>query len=332
MGAKMIHCHRPGRALKLLIIFTLICAAGCYSDPKMLSQAHLDDPNVRAEKAGYYWERHGQRQLSTPQGAKIAIASFSCEFVVAKMEGYFGGSGWAITPPPTSIIGLAFQATEFTGLGRKQAVITPEFMQTETDHAYKEVVDLLQKQGAQVVPIDAVAAARAYKNYQTTELGATDWMQEMNWFVGSDTGRVKRMVTVPVTNSRAIVGAVTGMSIEEVDRSVAKELGVDRVVRVRLRIGVYEGHASLNMGTRIYSASSSDNSQFFVRRSLLSDNVVLKGEASYDIVKGKINEIDDEKYAAGIEQLLPPMMSMVFLIPTERPAVYLPCAGGWFGQ
>ncbi len=235
---------------------------GCKAAPRTLSES-ADD---RAD-AGDYWTANGDARLPAPdQPRTVALSEVVVEFVTSKNQA--GERRQAAFMPPHPV----FLAASAAGMGRRNVVFADDAYQTIADHVAGALVAELRGHGLDPVAADAVRDAAAYAPLETLADDETRDIREIN-LASTDTGRIRAMRQVPalgapiITSDDDAVGAAGAALLDE--------LGVDAVLRVHLRVGVYLERASLEEGSRFTLTTPAGATTLDARHSLLSDARVL---------------------------------------------------------
>ncbi len=115
---------------------------------------------------------------------------------------------------------------------------------------------------------------------------------------GSDTGRVKQL-TVYSADGLAVIRGAGDVDIETVEAEMLEELSADVILRVRIRVGTYGGHPSLERGSTVWVRSPNVAGNLTSDRSLISNIRVVEEER--DEFGGVALDIRVVRYEQGVE-------------------------------
>ncbi len=264
-------CSR--RAARWLAPLFLLGALGCAAShpvPRDLSnQASL------ASMADQYWKRHGVPDMQSYGYKRVAIVSFSVEYVLRRVEAPL--TTVETRYPEKLLSGLADQcyADFVRALGaRRLEVVSPE--QIEQTGAYRSLVPLL--------------------NLERPAQG-----------LASDLGRIKR-VRVRAPRGQHFVERARDVEIESVEARILDELAADVAVRVRIRVGASKGRLSIERGSTIWVLSSDVVGNLTADRSLLSDETVYFAKEG-----GSVYSANTQAVLDAARRMFPAFLEMAFL-------------------
>jgi len=278
---------------------------GCHAAPLTYSAADLQSPRSRAKAAPLYWRCNNVPDIRQLERRRVAILDFSVEFITGKVE--MPGQTQPTFSPPA--IAPAHVGVEYSGLFRKQYEFDEQLYREATDGIYRIFIDALAERGFEVLPNDLVRESSAYKRLAVQDREAGSLLQEMN-IIGSDTGRIKQMVTIPASGLRIVVRAAAG-DIEEVELAMLDELDVDLSLRAHIRVGVYQDRASIDRGSVIWLLTRDAVGNLTADKSLLSDDVVAT-PGEFIPLQGRLFNIDSEGFLAAMRKMFPPYIAMAF--------------------
>jgi len=278
---------------------------GCHTAPMSYSAADLQSPETRARAAGLYWQRNNVPTLRERGCRRVAILDFSVEYVTGKIE--VPGETQPTFSPPA--LAPAHVGLEYGGLFRKQINFKEALYRQLADELYAMLVEELVQRGFEVLAPSEVSAAAAYQRLKTRAHDDGSVLQEFN-LIGSDTGRIKRIVTYPASGLRIVTGAAEG-EIEQVELALLNELPADVSLRVHIRVGVYQRRASLERGSIAWVLTRDVVGNLTADRSLLSDDAVATSQRFLPI-EGEAYAVDSERYLEAMRLLFPPYISMAF--------------------
>ncbi len=293
--------HASGSVVVCAVVFAALWLTGCRSAPTNLDAGLETDRQVTTQ-AGDFWRRDSLPPLHGYDGVdpQHAMIEFAVEFVQEKVETPFGNQVFAVPP---SLFGIG---AETIGFGKKQV----EFSIADRDRlaalAYRIFVDEMTRRNFSLVPQRLVQDVPAMDRFVTAERGSSGLLLKIN-FLASDTGRTREVRIVPapgfgvITNSR-------GGDVTAVERTVREQLGVERVIRVRLRLGVYRGYASFEAGSTMRVVGRDYEGVLTAQRSLLSADPVV--EADFTLLRGDVYRVDGDAFAQAMQKTLPTFIGL----------------------
>lgn len=253
----------PARLLALCLLPLLLL--GCKAPPRTLAQTRATD---RADSD--LWHARGNATLQSP--GRLALAEASVQFVTSKFE--TGDDRQAAFIPPHPV----FLAASAAGVGRKDI----EFDDDALDRIAAEINHALESEltarGWRLVPTPDILAADAYARFDTLPPDQVHDVRQVN-LAATDTGRVRTMRVHPAGATGVITGP-TGRRESHARQALLQELGADALLRVIIRVGVYQGRASFEEGSRLLLTTPNAHADLTARHSLLSDRSVLTDEAT----------------------------------------------------
>lgn len=269
----------------LALCLAPLTLTGCKAAPRTLAQARAGEGRDAA-----IWSKRGGASLR--EGGRLALAELSVEFVTSKNE--MGESRQAAFIPPHPV----FLAANAAGVGRRDV----EF----DDDAYARIVSRIESaltteltsRGWSLIPPAQVASADAFTSFTALAPDEARDIRQIN-LAATDTGRVRTMRVYPAPGGR-VISAPTGRAESDARSALLDELGVDALLRVVLRVGVYQGRASLEEGSRMLLTTPGSDATLEARRSLLSDMDVL-GEDATDAQL----VVSERAYLAAIDNTAP---------------------------
>lgn len=278
---------------------------GCHPAPMTYSAADLQTPDARARAAQLYWQRNNVPPLRPKGYRRIALVDFSVEYVTAKIE-MPGRTQPTFSPPAIAPghIGL-----EYSGLFRKQLSFDQSFCRQLADELHQMFVSHLTARGFEVCAPAEIRQAPAYQRLKTSPCDDGSILQELN-LVGSDTGRTKKTITYPATGLQIVVGAVSE-DIEDVELDLLDQLHADVSLRARIRVGVYQNHASVERGSIVWVLTRDLVGNITANRSLVSDSIVVT-RAGFLPLQGELYTVDSHQYLEAMRLLFPAYISMAF--------------------
>jgi hypothetical protein len=272
--------HRHVWALPMFLPIVLV--AGCASPPiapppRIASAAQLANPELRAKYASAYWHRNNVPDMRQYGYQRVAITEFAVEFITSKIEGN----------------------------ARKDVAYSQYLFDMLPEKLYAMFVQELAQQKVEVLPVAAVTRSRAYMRFDTIGNGYRPAMEGVN-YASSDTGRVKQIEIHSAPGLKVLKGA-GGADMESVEADLLKEVRVDVALRVRLRLGCFAGHATIERGSTVWVLSRDVAGNLSQEMTLASDIRIIEAE------KGATLDVWVPKYRAAIEEMFPPLIAMAFL-------------------
>ena len=281
-----------------ITLIACVLLVGCQSEPKPENDTKLPASQFVSVTATDYWKWHNVPKTHGNENKSVAIVDFGVEYVTAKIE-----------PELTNQMATS---------SRKQIRFTTTLYKRLADEMYIMFTEHLKGRGLNVVSTRTITSSNAYQRFSTTGSQDSTLMQILSP-TGSDTGRIKKMTVRPAPGLRLITGA-RNEEVEEVEADLLSELDADIALRVRIRVSVYRGYASLDRGSTIWVLSNGIAGNLTADRSLISDELVIDKER-YKLSQGKVYAIDSAKYLAVMHKLFPTFVEMAFNASPKHPSV-----------
>jgi len=274
--------HRRNPLIVALCLIPVLLV-GCKAAPRTLAQAR-----DRSSSESNAWTKRGGASLPS-SGGKLVLAEASVEFVTSKFE--TGDTRQAAFVPPHPV----FLAAGAAGIGRRDV----EF----NDSAFERIADrigatLRSDLAARGWTLIDPAGANTFTQFEALDAGEARPVSELN-FAATDTGRMRAMRVQPTGSARVITGP-TGKRESAARHALLNELGADAVVRAIIRVGVYQGRASFEEGSRILLTTPAGDTVLSAGRSLLSDTEVLTEDATNGTLP-----ISESSYLNAVEETAP---------------------------
>lgn len=245
----------------------------------------------------------------------MAIAEFSLEFVRSKRE---------LTADLSQLISQQPElAKKASGTVQSVDVVYPN----EHDFPaplYKMFCEELESRGLEVLPAAALRAASAYRRFQTSPPGTVLTLE--NAYDGSsDTGRIASIALRSVPELALLRGG-GDEDAESIEADLLKELNVDVLLRVRVRVGTFSGHATLERGSVVRVCTSDLNGSLLANRSLVSDTWVIADMRERG--GGWEVRVNLPRYEEALRRMFPPFIAMAFESVESAPKPRPPAGGG----
>ncbi len=283
---------RPRSAAAIALCLVPLALLGCKAAPRTLAQTRQQE--VRASE---HWSKRGGASLAS-SGRRLVLAEASVEFVTSKFE--TGDTRQAAFIPPHPV----FLAANAAGVGRRDV----EFDGAAFEHIAGRIGGALERdllsRGWRLVPNARVEIAESRARFKTLAPGEAREVKELN-FAAADTGRVRTMRVLPASADARVITGPSGARETRARRAMLEELGADALVRVIIRVGVYQGHASFEEGSRILLTTAAGEAELSARRSLLSDRDVLTDKAT----NGRYT-VSESAYLDAVEATAPIFIGM----------------------
>lgn len=263
---------------RTLLLIAGLTLAGCHAAP--VGETAFGPAQVRVERAG-------EARL----GNYVAITEFSVESVDTKSR-YPGPGAMAFDPatlaPPLHVLGVGARLTQFPKGLRGEL---PTLLFEELKSAFGEAQ-------IEVVAFERVVASSAYADYGPEPFVRSSYLRHLDPR-GTDTGRPRRS---RIYAAEGLEVATSLEGIDVVDRRIGEQLLSDSVLRVRLRIGSHEGHATLESGSTLTLTTPSGSLTASLDHTILSSDRVAE-PSCYVPFRGFLDEVEREPYRAAIRRL-----------------------------
>ncbi|MHC5109801.1 MAG: hypothetical protein ACYTHJ_07985 [Planctomycetota bacterium] len=277
----------------LIPLLTLASCAGKNSGVEAMTPVGPDklrDENAQAKYASVFWKRHGVPDMRPYNYKRIAIAEFTVEFVSRKIEG-----------------------------NKSTSIEYSTYLMNDLPNSlYKMFRENLESRGLEVLPPSQVIRSRAFARLDTEMNGFKPELNNTSAFT-SDTGRVKELTLYAAEEFRVVRGSGDA-DIESVEAEMLKELEADVVLRVRIRVGAYGGHPSLERGSTVWVLSPNVAGNLSFERSLIS-NIRVVEEKRTVIGRGSVLNIMVPDYLRGINEMFPAFLNMAHMSADSAPAL-----------
>jgi|GEM_PF-2470621 len=288
--------------LAAFVLLAVGMASGCHSAPQTMRAVNLEG-ETKIASAGEFWERRGLGPIGAGGGRRVAIIEFSVEYVTEKLE--FPGKS------QPKVFGTQYGMTGFAatsvGIGRTQAVFDGELKRKLPGALYGQFEGELKRAGYDVTAMEKVAGARAYSSFKTRKAGPSGLARWLD-IGGNDTGNPKKIESYPAEGLQVIKGEGS-KEFNAAAADIMNELQADVVLAAKVRLGLFAGRASVEQGSRIWAVTATESGQLWARRSLLSEEPVAQ-KGKWRLFRGRVYEIDGDRYRAAMEKLFPAYVSL----------------------
>lgn len=265
---------RPLLALTASVL--LIQVFGCGAPIRQVDEIQVAHQTKLERLAfGEYWQAKRVKGSGDALG-KFAVASFQVEFVEER-----------VTPPDQY----------------NQSDFTTNFGAVKNDLPNR-LYDLFVKRnaaiGRQVIPASKVKSARAYAQYPRPKSKET--LTLFDTPIPSAAGEIRRIDTR--TAEGLIVIDPANSAIKTVDTALANELGVESIVHVIIRVGVWQGRALIEDGCKVMIHGADGQGVLTSIRPLAGEHSVLQSREFAANVSGQFN-VEPRRYYASIDRVFP---------------------------
>ena len=275
--------------------------AGCGAPPQArqtLRMRDLGTPAARKAAASDFWMRANVPDLRGLGYKRIAIAEFVVEFVTQKRE---------LTADLDEYRRAHPEAQQRAGGAVQNVTVSYPNEYDYPAALYKLCCNELKRRGFEVLPMEVVAAASAYRRFETE----TDDLIEVKdaYSSGSDTGRVRKL-SVRALPGLAIIRGGGDQDVESIEEALRQELKADVLLRVRVRLGTFSGHATLERGSVVRVTAPHVSGTISAERSLVSEeSVIAEGQPGGGGWQVRVNL---PKYQAAVTAMFPVYIEMAF--------------------
>ena len=229
---------------------------------------------------GDYWQAERVTGGGDALG-RFAIASFQVEFVEER-----------VTPPDQY----------------SQSDFTTNFGAVKNELPNR-LYDLFTKRntaiGRQVIPASQVKSAHAYAQYPRSKSKETLTLFDIP--IPSAAGEIRRIDTR--TAEGLVVIDPANPAIETVDTALANELGVESIVHVIIRLGVWQGRALIEDGCKVLIHGVDGQGILTSIRPLAGEHSVLQSREFAANISGQFN-VEARRYYASIDRVFPVYISL----------------------
>jgi hypothetical protein len=280
----------------------LLLCAGCAAPPNPRQAIRLQDlntPGARSAAANHFWLRANVPDMRSFGYKRIAIAEFAVECVASKRELTQDLSAIAAQNP--QMRGELSGNVQSIEVAYPNAYDFPGLM-------YTVLRDQLASRGLEVLPVDTVVSAPAYSRYQPQPSGELVKLDEY-YAGGSDTGRVKSLRIYSLPGLRIIQGG-GDQDVATIDADLLRDLKADVVLRIRVRVGTFSGHATLERGSAVHVTTPHVNGALYADRSLCSEEWVIASTTKQ--LGSWFVTVNLPRYQEALRSMFPPFIAMAF--------------------
>ncbi|MFI4898333.1 MAG: hypothetical protein ACIARR_10960 [Phycisphaerales bacterium JB059] len=238
---------------------------GCKAPPRTLAQTRATD-----QADSDLWHARGDASLRSP--GRLALAETSVQFVTSKFE--TGDDRQAAFIPPHPV----FLAASAAGVGRKDIAFDDNALDRIAAEINRALESELAARGWRLVHTPDILAADAYARFDTLPPHQVHHVRPVN-HAAPHPRRVRPKRVHPAGAAGVITGP-SGRREAQARQALLNELGADALLRVIIRVGVYQGRASFEEGSRLLLTTPNAQTDLTARHSLLSDRSVLTDEAT----------------------------------------------------
>ena len=248
-----------------LLALALVAGVGCSPlEPFEIDQSLPRDPEPIPVTTGPgHWEREGISHLRGSGLRKFAVAGFRVEFVKKRRSP--GGD------------------EETTDYGR-------DTMEAICEQMFSDFMNHLSAFGIEIVPVATITRSEAYGRYPREEEPRVEPDQ-----LGRNGLGESLEVELRTPRRLAFIPGVTSGDTQEVDLELLEELKADLVVHAHFVVGVSDGRATVESGSRIRMTGKEVRGLLTSVRSKLSQRSVLEGLA-YETNEDGLYPVDRDRY------------------------------------
>ncbi|MBI5722746.1 MAG: hypothetical protein HZA50_02225 [Planctomycetes bacterium] len=245
--------------------------------------------------AGLFWSSHSMGSICKTHGRRVAIAQFTVEFVTERIEPAKRGD------PDLAARHFVTVAADFgEGLKMELPGMLCELMR--------------QKEDIQFAPIHEVSAGKAYAKFKGLEMGQKIGVKRPEDST-SDCGRPLCLSVYTVDGLRII--DADQPDIEEIMMELLDELKVDAVLRVRLRVGVFAGRATIEDESSIEAFGRNYFGNLESTRTLIGEKLVADCQSRPKA--GRIvYHVNSAKYCCEVKELFLKYMAMAAVVSGNK--------------
>ena len=298
-----------------VLLCLLACVAGgCQQEkPTSYTLSDLREPQTLQEAGGFYWNLKNVPDLAIHDNARIAVVDFTVEFVASTLE--VPARIFKPDEKPDAEEKPEALAARLNSVEERQIRYEDGFCRRMTDELYVMLTNEMTKRTRQIIPLSEIRATHAYQqvktidNFEVVQLG-TGRRKDPN-------ASYATWVNVYPVTGLGIAKGTGKMTGKQVAIAVIKELGADVAARVRLRVGVYQGRATIERGSQVWVLSRDVYGQMQLAKTLASGAKVLAPQ-QFDVAYDDRYVVDSDKYLAAMRQLFPTVIALGF--ESTRPA------------
>jgi hypothetical protein len=272
----------------------IAAAAGCHAPPIVVDAGAPGDPALSATED--LWLGDDPAPI-LPAGSRVAVLECSVEFVTMKQvtpgrrQAMLGG-------PFTPLSALV----ELSGVFRKRVSYPSDVLGHLPNEVYESLVDMLERRGLAVVDPHLVVTTRTYGRLDGS---ATDKSSAFRLFDprGSDVGRTNAFEVYPASPLR-VLDVDSRTMTTAADRAILAELGADATIRLRLRVGVFHGRASVERNSVLTVGTADGLHRLTSSRSFVSAPLLASPDG-YELVAGRAYDVHWPAYRQLVLASLP---------------------------
>ena len=303
----MLSVYRYGPVTYSCRFIWLLCSTaflpwlcGCHAPPVVLRMDSPYGKSALLAQAGELW-RGGEPACELKPGSRVAILQCSVEFVT--MKHVTPGENQPMVGGP---IGPAAALVDLSGVFRRRVTYPNNVLLNFPREVLESVVFILEENGLTVADPDAVTGTRGYRHLARSAVEHSLPAYHLNP-KGSDVGRVSEFRVHPAWPLRVLHEGSDSL-IETAERAVRMELALDATIKIRLRVGIYHGRASIEQGSEIFITTDDSTRRIFADRSLISDRRVARCN-DYEFVSGQEYTVDWTSFRRSMRAMLPIYLS-----------------------
>lgn len=273
---------------------------GCHAPPVVMRPGATYGATVPWGRRDALWREIGP-QCELRPGSRVAILECSVEFVTQKHV--TPGDRQPMVGGP---LGAASALVDLSGVFRRRVSYPRDVLLDFPRDVLEAAVFILEENGMRVVDPDAVANARGYRHLVRSSGEHSLPAYQLNP-KGSDVGRVSEFLVYPAWPLR-VLHTRSDSLIETAERAVHLELALDATVKIRLRVGMYRGRATIEQGSQILVSTAESTRRLLAERSVVSGLPVGRYD-DYELVAGHEYTVDWPSFRAALGAMLPVYLS-----------------------
>lgn len=274
----------------------MLLQGGCHAPPIVMPTEQAFTHSAMAKRTAELWTRDESTPNLRP-GDEVAILECSVEFITMKHES--PGDNQPMIGGP---IGATSALVDLSGVFRKRVDYPSDFLLDFPREVHDSIVFVLEENGISVTDPNEVAGTFAYEDLVRSPIQQSWATHHLNP-MGSDAGRVTEFRVYPSWPLRVLHESSDSL-IDSAERAVRMELAADATLRLRLRVGIYQGRVSIDQGSEIIIAAAGSRQRIVADRSVVSGRLVAHAD-EYEFVSGQEYIVDWPEFRRAIHAMLP---------------------------
>jgi len=264
----------------VVVLASALSLVGCSQGIREADDVRVADPGLFERMVtGDYWEARG-----FPEGGQgissVAIASFRVEFVVERLA--------APDKYNMSEFEIVYSGCE--------------------DRIVRELYGMqfarLRERGREVAPHERVIAAPSYAKYPV-RTGSE--VVQFDRPIEGKAGRIRKLLLESAPGLVLVEGSQEAIAAN--DAALAAELGVEAVLHISLRIGVWNGRATIEEGCSVTVNTPKGPAKLESLRTLASHRSVLESRQYTANISGQFN-VNADRFSEALAEVFPPYIGL----------------------